>query len=107
MHGIEHAEAEIDGELQSGLSRGGLDSIAVLEQQDAEAVKAGIFQRETVLGLVHAKAARSTRSGGKEHIVVQNLLPREALFFEELEILHEVADREIRSEEHTSELQSR
>ena len=95
VHGIQHAEAEIDGELQSGLARGGLDSVAVLEQQDAEAVEAGILQRETIFGLVHAEAAGTARAGGKEDVVVQNLLAWHAFFLQELQILHQIADGEV------------
>ena len=40
VHGVQHAESEVDGELQSRLARRGLDAVAVLEQQYAEAVEA-------------------------------------------------------------------
>src|SRR6516165_9795636 len=54
--GVQHPEPEIDGELQSGLARGGLDSVTVLEQEHAEAIEAGILQRKAVLRFVHSEA---------------------------------------------------
>ena len=96
MHGVEHAEAEINGELQSRLARGGLDAIAVFEQQDAEAIEARILQREAIFSFVHAEAAGTARTCSKEDVIVQNLLTRKAFFLQELQILHQIADREIR-----------
>jgi hypothetical protein len=43
MHGVQHAEAEVDRELQAGLARSGLDAVAILEKQHAEAVEAGVL----------------------------------------------------------------
>src|ERR1700730_1616376 len=40
VHGVQHAESEVNRELKSWLARGRLDSIAVLEQQHAETVEA-------------------------------------------------------------------
>ncbi len=57
MHGVQHAEAEIDGEFQPGLARCSFDAVAVFKEQHAEAVEAGILQREAILGLIHAEAA--------------------------------------------------
>src|SRR5207248_9607156 len=57
VHGIQHAESKINGELQPRLARGSFNSIAVFEQQHAEAVESGILQRETILGFVHSEAA--------------------------------------------------
>ena len=59
MHGVEHAEAEVDGELQARLAGRGLDAVAVFKQQHAETVEAGVLQREAILGFVHAEAART------------------------------------------------
>ncbi len=95
VHGVQHPESKIDGKLQAGLTRGGFDSIAVFEEQNAEAVKSGILQGKPVFGLIHTEAAWAARTSGEEDEVVQNLLPRQALFLEELEILHQVADGEI------------
>ena len=83
------------GELQAGLARGGFDAVAVLEKQHAEAIEAGVLQREAILGFVHAEAARAARSRGKEDVVVENLLPRNAFFFQKLQILHQIADGEV------------
>ena len=96
VHGIEHAKSEIDGELQAGLSRSGLDAVAVFEKQHAEAIEAGILKRKAILGFIHAEAARPARTRRKEDIVIQNLPAREAFFLQELEILHQVADGEVR-----------
>src|SRR5258708_3073557 len=60
MHGVEHAESEVDCELQPWLTRGRLDSVAVLEQQHAETIEAGVLQREAILRLIHAEAAWTT-----------------------------------------------
>ncbi len=95
MHGIQHAEAEVDSELQPGLAGSRLDSVAVFEQQHAEAIEAGIFQREAILRLIHAEAARAAGAGGEENVVIQNLVARHPFFLQELEILHQVAHGEI------------
>ena len=81
VHGIQHAEAEIDRELETGLARRGFNSIAVFEQEHAESVEAGILQCETILSFVHSKAAGTTRAGRKENEVIENLLARHAFFF--------------------------
>src|SRR5437870_5441405 len=57
VHGVQHAKSEVDGELQSRLARGGLDSVAVLKQQHTETVEARVLQREAILCLIHAEAA--------------------------------------------------
>src|SRR5580704_15353312 len=95
VHGIQHAESEIDGELQPGLTRGRLNAIAVLEQQHAEAVEAGVLQREAIFGFIHAEAAGAAGASGEENIVVENLLARNAFLFQKLEVLHQVAHSEI------------
>jgi len=95
VHRIEHAEPEIDGELQPRLAGRGLDSVAILEEQDAETIEAGVLEREAILGLVHAETARSAGTGGEENVVVEDVLARNAFLFEELEILDQIADREI------------
>ena len=66
-----------------------------LEEQHAEAVEAGILQREAIFGFVHAEAARAARSGGEEDVVVEDVLARHALLFERLQVLHQVADGEV------------
>src|SRR6266404_3024225 len=74
VHGIQHSEAKIDAELQSRLSGLGLDSVAILEQQNPEAVKARVLKRETIFGFIHSEAAWATRTSGEENIVIQNML---------------------------------
>src|SRR6266567_6875401 len=95
MHGIEHAESEVDRELQPGLARGGLDSIAVFKEQHTEAVEPRVLQCKAILGLIHAKPARTARTRREEDIVVQNVFARSAFLFQKLEILHEISNREI------------
>src|SRR5580692_2407396 len=57
VHGVQHAKAEVDRELQSRFAGGGLDSIAVLKQQHPETIEAGVLEREAILRLIHAEAA--------------------------------------------------
>src|SRR5262249_27238092 len=96
VHGVQHAGSEIDGELQTGLAGGGFDAIAVFKQQDAETIEAGVLQRVAVFGFIHAKAAWTAGSRGKEDEVVENLLPRKPFFFKELQVLHQVSDGKVR-----------
>ena len=96
MHGIQHSEAEIHGELQTRLSGRGFNPVAVLKQQDAETIEARVLQRKAVLGLVHAEAARPAGASGEKNKVVQNLAARETFFLQKLEILHQIADGKIR-----------
>ena len=111
MHGIQHSEAEIHGELQPRLSGRGFNPVAVLKQQDAETIEARVLQRKAVLGLVHAEAARAAGgqgiflsravrraagASGEKNKVVQNLAARETFFLQKLEILHQIADGKIR-----------
>src|ERR1700751_43115 len=95
VHGIQHAETEINSEFQPWLSGLSFDSIAVFEQQDSKAVEARILQSRANLGLIHAKAARAAKTSREEDVVVQNLLARHAFFFEELQVLDEIANRKI------------
>src|SRR5579872_3070527 len=55
MHGVQHAKSEINRELQPWLSGGRLDSVAVFEQENAEAVETSILQSETIFRLIHAE----------------------------------------------------
>ena len=55
-----------------------LEAALLLEQQDAEAVEAGVAQRLAVLGDVHAEAARAAGAGGEEHVVLDDVLDRHA-----------------------------
>ena len=95
VQGVQHAQAEIDGELQARLSRRRFQAVLVMEEQDAEAVEPRIFQREAVLGLVHPEAAGPARAGREEDVVVEDLLARDPRFFQRLKMLHEVSDREV------------
>ena len=57
VHGVQHAEAEVNRELQSWLAGSGFDSVTVFEQENAKAVETGILQGEAVFGFVHAETA--------------------------------------------------
>ena len=74
IESIQHAHAEVDGELQSGFAARGLDAVRLLEEQHAEAFEAGVLQREPILRLIHAKAARSAGARSEEDVVVDDLL---------------------------------
>jgi hypothetical protein len=95
MHGVQHAKSEVDREFQSRLARCRLDPIAVLEQQHSEPIEPGILQCEAILRLIHAKPARSAGPRRKENVVVQNVPSWNAFLLEELQILHQIANRKI------------
>ncbi len=93
---IEHAHTEIDRELQAGLAARRFDAVSLLEEQNAESVEACILQREAILGLVHAEAARAAGACCEEDVIVDDLLLRQSLLFEALQVAHQIADGEIR-----------
>jgi hypothetical protein len=74
VHRVQHSEAEINGELQPGLSGLGLNSVAVFEQQHAEPVETSILQREAIFRLIHAESARAAGTRCEEHVVIENVL---------------------------------
>ena len=93
---VEHAHAEVDGELQAGFSRRRLHTIILLEEQYPEAVEARVLQRQAIFRLVHAEAARSAGAGGKEDVIVDDLLLGEAARrLQRLQVLHQIADGEV------------
>ena len=67
----------------------------MLEQQHSETVKTGVAQCQTILGFVHAKAARTAGAGGKEYVAVNNLLLGHALLFKALQVLDHIAHGEV------------
>ena len=67
----------------------------MLEQQHAESVKARVAQRQAILGFVHAEAAGPAGAGGEEDVAVDDLLLGQALLFQALGKLHQVADGEV------------
>ena len=73
-----------------------LEAAGLLEQQDAEAVEAGVTERLAVLGDVRAEAARAARAGRDEHVVLDDVFLRHAALAQTVEVLHEVADGEVR-----------
>jgi len=96
MERVQHSHAEIDGELQPRLTRSGLDPLLLLEQEDAKAVEAGVLERESIFGFVHAEAARAAGAGGEKDIAVDDVLARHSLLFQALKVLDQVSDGEIR-----------
>ncbi len=92
---VEDAQEEVEVHLQAGFGVGLVQAAGLLEQQHAEAVETGIAQRQAILGFVHAEAAGSAGAGGEEDVAVDDFLLGEALLFQALEILHQVADGEV------------
>ncbi len=95
VEGVEDAEEEVDVEGEAGLGVGLGEAAGLLEEQDAEAVVAGVAEGEAILGLVHAEAAGTAGAGGEEDVAVDDVLLGEALVFEVLEVLDQVADGEV------------
>src|ERR1022692_4366567 len=95
VEGIEHAHAEVHRELQPGFAGGRLHAVILLEEQYPEAGEAGVLQSQAILRLVHAEAARTTGTGGKEDVVVDDLVLRHAARLQALEVLHQIANREV------------
>src|SRR6266496_1711366 len=93
---IDHAHAEIHGELEPRFAGRGLDAVVLLEKQHAEAIEARILERQPILGLIHAEAAGTARAGGEEDVVVDDLLLRLAGGLQIFQILDEVAPGEVR-----------
>src|SRR5262249_26189683 len=56
---VKGAHAEIDTELQAGLTRRRIDAVILLEQENAESVEAGVLHTEAIFSLIHAKATGS------------------------------------------------
>src|SRR5580704_11118939 len=54
------------------------------------------FSSEAIFSFVHAETAGAARSGGEEHVVVDNVLTRYPLLFEPLQVLHQTTNREVR-----------
>ena len=92
---VEDAEEEVDIHLQPGFGVRLVEAAGLLEQEHAEAVEPGIAQRQAVFGFVHAEAAGSASAGGEEDVPVDDFLLGNALLFERLQILHQVADGEV------------
>ena len=59
-----------------------VQAAALLEQQHAEAVEAGVAQRQAVLGFVHAEAARAAGARGEEDVAVDDFLLGQPLLFQ-------------------------
>ena len=76
---IEHTHAEVNGKLQARLAAGRLNAVRLLKEQNTEAVKSRILERETVLCFIHAEAARAAGASREEDVVVNDLLARQPL----------------------------
>lgn len=85
---IEHAHSEIDRELQPRLATCRLDPVRLLEEENAEPVEARILQGEAIFSLIHAEPAGAAGARSEEYIVVDDLLARQPLLFEALQIAH-------------------
>ena len=92
---VDEAEEKIHVQLQPGLSARLLHPGRLLKEDDPEAAKAGVVEGEPVLRLVHAETARAARSGSEEDIILDNLLFREPLLLQFLEVLNEVSYRKV------------
>ena len=92
---VEDAQEEVEVHLQAGFGVGLAEAARLLEQQHAEAVETGVAQGQAILGFVHAEAARSAGAGGEEDVAVDDFLLGQALLFQALQILHQVADGEV------------
>src|SRR5262249_39689556 len=66
--------------------RGGLNTIVLLKQQDAETVIARVLQGKAILRFVHSEATWTARAGGEKDVVVDNLLPGHTAGFQPLEV---------------------
>src|SRR5262249_48778977 len=95
VQGIEHAHAEIDGELEAGLAAGCLDPIGLLKEEDAEAIKAGVLESEAIFGFVHTEAAGAAGTSSEEDVVIDDVLLGHPLRFEPLQVTNQVPHREI------------
>ena len=72
-----------------------LQAALLLEQQDPEAVKAGIAQRLAILRDVATKTAGTAGARHDEHVAVDDLLWRQTLRVQLVQALDQVADVEI------------
>src|SRR5208282_3599838 len=63
-----------------------------LVNHDPETPEARILQRHSVLGLVHAEAARSARTCGEKDVIVEDFLARQTASFQRPQKFDEVAD---------------
>ncbi len=92
---VKNAEEEIDVHLQPGFGIRLGEAAGLLEQEHAESVEPGIAQGEAIFGLIHAEAAGSARAGREEDVAIDDFLLGNSLFFQGLQILHQVADGEV------------
>ena len=95
VEGIDDPEEEVEVHLEPRLEFRLVEPPLLLEELHAEAVEAGVPQRQPEFRLVHPEAARPARPRGEEDVTVEDLLPGEPLRLETLQVLHEVADGEV------------
>src|ERR1019366_5356076 len=92
---VEDAEEEIEVHFQDGFGVGLGQAAGLLEEEHAEAIEAGVAQGEAIFGFIHAEAAGSAGAGGEENVAVDDLLLGNALLFQGLQVLDQVADGEV------------
>ncbi len=93
---VEDAQEEIDIHFQAGLGVGLGQAAGLLEQQHAEAIETGVPQGQAIFRFIHPEAAGSAGAGREEDVAVDDFLLGNPLLFQGLQILHQVADREVR-----------
>ena len=93
---IQDGQEEVQVHFQSRFGLGLVQPAALLEKKHAELVESRVPQRQPVLRFVHAEAAGAARAGGKEDVPVADLVLGQALAFQVLNKLHQIAHRKVR-----------
>src|ERR1035437_9664966 len=91
---VEDAEEEIEVHFQAGFGVGLGQAARLLEEEHAKAIEAGVAQGEAIFGFIHTESAGSAGAGGEEDVAVDDFLLGNALLFQGLQVLHQVADGE-------------
>ncbi len=92
---LQHPETEIDRVLEAGLLALLADAVVLLEADHAEAVEAGIAQREPVFGGIRAEPAGAAGAGREKDEAVHNLRPGHAGQFHLAEVLDQAPAGEV------------
>ena len=95
VQGVQNGEEEIHVHFQAGFGFGLVQAAALLEQEHAEFLEAGVAQREAIFSFVHAEAAGAAGAGGEEDVAVADFVLGKAFGFKVLHELHQVADGEV------------
>ncbi len=96
VQSVEQVEEEVEIHFQTGFGVGLVQAAGLLEQHHAEAIEPGVAQGKTVFGFVHAEPARPAGAGSQEDVVPDQVFLPDAGLFQLLQVLHQVADREVR-----------